>query len=66
MGGKLVKKCVGCDHASGDFCKIWVSPEARFRIGRGISCGTATHIKIEGKNSEEKIRAGQQKQKKKK
>jgi len=66
LGGKIVEKCVGCEHVSGDTCSKWVSPEARFRVGKDVSCGSATHLQGFKKESDQKNRVGQQKQKRKK
>lgn len=58
----IVKQCNGCDNIEGDVCRIWVSPAAKWRLG---VCPSATHVKTEIKGTEEKVRVGQQKQKKK-
>jgi hypothetical protein len=58
----IVKQCIGCDNIEGDVCRIWASPAAKWRLG---ACSSATHIKPEIKGPEEKVRVGQQKQKKK-
>lgn len=63
MGGKCVVQCEGCDHNKEGVCKIFISPEAKFRVGRGISCGSATHIGVRLVMENEKVRVGQQKQK---
>ena len=61
--GYIVPACLGCGNIlPGSKCAIWVSPSAKMRRG---NCGTATHIKREGVKTVERIRIGQQKQKKK-
>ncbi len=57
----IIEKCRGCENVEGDFCRIWLSPEAKWRLGR---CHSATHVKAEIKTPEQKVRVGQQKQKK--
>lgn len=59
----VVNQCVGCDNIEEEVCRIWVSPEAKWRLG---ACPSATHIKVQTKETEQKVRVGQQKQKKKK
>jgi hypothetical protein len=58
----IVKQCTGCENIEGDVCRIWASPAAKWRLG---VCSSATHVKSEIKGPEEKVRVGQQKQKKK-
>ncbi len=58
----IVDKCAGCSHIDGQFCSIWVSPTAKWRLG---NCPSATHIKLGIHEPEQKVRVGQQKQKKK-
>ena len=58
----IVKQCTGCENIEGDVCRIWASPAAKWRLG---VCPSATHVKPEIKESEAKVRVGQQKQKKK-
>ncbi|MFP5212018.1 MAG: PxxKW family cysteine-rich protein [Acidobacteriota bacterium] len=59
----IVEQCDGCDNIEqGDKCKIWVNPAAKWRLG---TCPSATHVKVEAKQPEQKVRVGQQKQKKK-
>jgi hypothetical protein len=58
----IVENCTGCDNIEGEFCRIWAVPAAKWRLG---VCPSATHAKIEVKEREEKVRVGQQKQKKK-
>jgi hypothetical protein len=58
----IVKQCTGCENIEGDVCRIWASPAAKWRLG---GCPSATHVKPEIKGPEEKVRVGQQKQKKK-
>jgi hypothetical protein len=64
MNGKCITQCEGCDHKKDDFCEVFFSPEAKFRVGRGVSCGMATHLVIQIKDENGKVRIGQQKQKK--
>lgn len=58
----IVEQCIGCANIEGDYCKIWVSPATKWRLGK---CPSATHIKKESGEPEQKVRVGQQKQKKK-
>jgi len=58
----IVEKCNGCDNIEGEFCRIWAVPAAKWRMG---VCPSASHTKIEAKEREEKVRVGQQKQRKK-
>ncbi len=60
----IIEKCKGCDYNVHGKCKIWLSPAARFHVSGDLTCGTATHIKNIEEESQEKIRVGQQKQKK--
>jgi hypothetical protein len=59
----IIDKCEGCDNIEGDKCRIWVSPAAKWRLG---VCPSATHVKVEAKTAEQKVRVGQQKQKRQK
>jgi hypothetical protein len=58
----IVKQCTGCENIEGNECRIWASPAAKWRLG---VCPSATHVKPEIKGADEKVRVGQQKQKKK-
>lgn len=58
----IVEKCLTCEKIVDNRCKIWYSPETRWRIG---VCPNATHVKLEV-SEKERVRIGQQKQKKKK
>jgi hypothetical protein len=58
----VVEQCTGCENIEGDVCRIWASPVAKWRLG---VCSSATHVKPEIKGPDEKVRVGQQKQKKK-
>ncbi|MDR3039015.1 MAG: PxxKW family cysteine-rich protein [Candidatus Adiutrix sp.] len=62
----VVEKCSGCDRilkeAGGGRCSAFAFPEAKWRLG---PCSMATHIKSETAKAAEKVRVGQQKQKKK-
>ncbi|MCU0561009.1 MAG: PxxKW family cysteine-rich protein [Desulfobacterales bacterium] len=58
----IVEKCTGCENIEGGHCRIWAVPAAKWRLG---VCPSATHVKLEVKEREEKVRVGQQKQKKK-
>jgi hypothetical protein len=57
----IVKQCIGCENIEGEFCRTWATPAAKWRVG---VCASATHVKPETKAAEQKIRVGQQKQKK--
>ena len=66
LGGEVVEQCRGCgnytttDGSTPERCKIWNSPETKWRLG---VCSHATHIEKEIKpESNTKIRVGQQKQ----
>lgn len=60
----IVEKCIGCENiAEEDKCRIWAAPAAKWRLG---TCPSATHVKVDGRPvQEQKVRVGQQKQKKK-
>jgi hypothetical protein len=62
----IVEKCQGCDRTNvvGDlvYCAAFTTPALKWRLG---NCNMATHIKVETKGGAEKVRVGQQKQKKK-
>lgn len=58
----IVERCSGCSNVEGNFCRIWSSPAAKWRLG---NCPSATHVKMEISEPEKKVRVGQQKQKKK-
>ncbi len=57
----IVSECNGCDNIDGDKCRIWASPASKWRIGK---CPSASHVKVETQQTEQKVRLGQQKQKK--
>ncbi len=57
----IVDQCKGCAHIEGEFCNVWASPAAKWRLG---TCSSATHVQRENKEPEAKVRVGQQKQKK--
>ncbi len=59
----IVEKCTGCEHIEDGHCRIWAVPAAKWRTG---SCPSATHVKPEVKVPEQKVRVGQQKQRKNK
>jgi len=52
-----------CERIDGDYCKIYPFPAAMWRNGR--ICNMATHCKYIEDKKAEKVRVGQQKQKKK-
>jgi hypothetical protein len=59
----IVEKCIGCDKIiEGDKCQIWAAPAAKWRLG---VCHSASHQKAQIATKEQKVRVGQQKQKKK-
>jgi hypothetical protein len=58
----IVEQCTGCTNVQGENCRIWASPATKWRIG---TCPSATHVKPEAKTAEQKVRVGQQKQKRK-
>ncbi|UQZ87981.1 hypothetical protein C4J81_01610 [Deltaproteobacteria bacterium Smac51] len=59
----IVEKCSGCDRVASEgdtqTCTAFAFPDSKWRLG---NCSMATHIKVEG--GKEKVRVGQQKQKK--
>jgi len=59
----VVKQCEGCTNIDEGFCKKWASPAAKWRLG---TCPSASHVKVEVQENGQKVRVGQQKQKKKK
>jgi hypothetical protein len=66
LDGKCVAQCNGCDFQVEDRCEVFLCPEAKFRTGRGISCGMATHLIVRVVEDTGKKRAGQQKTKQQK
>jgi len=62
----VVEQCLGCDRIlkekDSQRCSAFAFPEAKWRLGQ---CSMATHIKVETAKGAEKVRVGQQKQKKK-
>ena len=62
----VVEQCAGCERilkeAAGQKCSAFAFPDAKWRQG---PCSMATHIKVETSKTAEKVRVGQQKQKKK-
>ncbi|MDR2611328.1 MAG: PxxKW family cysteine-rich protein, partial [Deltaproteobacteria bacterium] len=60
------EKCEGCERVlkveGSAYCGVFPDPTVKWRLG---NCNMATHIKVETKGSEAKVRVGQQKQKKK-
>lgn len=52
-----------CEKIDGDYCRVYLFPAAMWRNGR--ICPMATHCKYVEVKKSEKIRVGQQKQKKK-
>lgn len=59
----VVQQCEGCNNIDEGLCKKWVSPAAKWRIG---ICPSASHVKVDAHENGQKVRVGQQKQKKKK
>ena len=57
----IVEQCKGCANIEDEHCRIWVAPAAKWRFG---ACPSATHVAVEVKTKEQKVRVGQQKQKK--
>jgi hypothetical protein len=58
----IVDKCIGCENIiEENKCRIWGAPAAKWRIG---VCPSATHVKVGITSPEQKVRVGQQKQKK--
>jgi len=62
----VVEQCLGCDRivkeADVQHCAAFAFPDAKWRLG---TCSMATHIKADTGKSAEKVRVGQQKQKRK-
>jgi hypothetical protein len=48
--------------AKAKYCAVFPDPTVKWRLG---NCNMATHIKVETKGADSKVRVGQQKQKKK-
>jgi hypothetical protein len=61
----VVEQCLGCDRilkeAGGQRCSAFAFPDTKWRLG---ACSMATHIKADAGKGAEKVRVGQQKQKK--
>ncbi len=57
---KITEQCQGCARIEGEYCQTYPRPSACWRT---CKCPMATHIKREDKSAE-KVRVGQQKQKK--
>ena len=64
----VVEQCLGCDRilknlkeTDGQRCSAFAFPDAKWRLG---PCSMATHIKADTGKGAEKVRVGQQKQKK--
>jgi len=57
----VVDECEGCIRVAEGYCSVYLYPKAKWRLGK---CNMATHTKIE-EEQKNKIRVGQQKQKKK-
>lgn len=57
----IVEKCIGCNKIEGNFCKAYINPNARWRLG---NCALASHI-VEQVKDNVKKRVGQQKGKRK-
>ena len=62
----IVEQCQGCErtkeYLNNVFCLVYPNPAAKWRRG---TCNMATHMKVSTKTTQEKVRVGQQKQKKK-
>jgi len=58
---KVIEKCAGCNYVSGDCCRVYLSPAAKWRAGNCVMCTTLAR----GKDSshQKKQRIGQQKSK---
>jgi hypothetical protein len=61
----IIEKCQGCDRvveaSDNKFCGAFPDPSSKWRLG---NCNLATHVKVETKGGDSKVRVGQQKQKK--
>lgn len=57
---KISDKCEGCKKVDGEYCSVYLFPQAKWRIG---NCPMAVHLKRE-EDEKEKQRVGQQKHKK--
>ena len=61
----VVEQCLGCDRilkeTDGQRCSAFAFPDTKWRLG---PCSMATHIKADTGKGSEKVRVGQQKQKK--
>jgi len=60
----VVEQCLGCDRIMKETerCSAFAFPDAKWRLG---PCSMATHIKADTAKGAEKVRVGQQKQKRK-
>lgn len=56
----VVEQCTGCAHVDRVYCKSYLIPEAKWRMG---DCPRATHLQMV-KKIKTVVRVGQQKQKK--
>jgi hypothetical protein len=59
----VVDKCLeenGCDKVDHGYCRSYTNPEIKWKLSK--VCPAATHIKTEAQKRMEKIRIGQQKQ----
>lgn len=61
----IVDQCVGCDRIEEgtSLCSVYVNPAERWKLG---TCPLATHIITRVETKPDKVRVGQQKQKRKK
>jgi len=61
----IVEQCAGCDRVLSEGetkqCSAFAFPDTKWRLG---PCSMATHIKTDAGKAGEKVRVGQQKQKK--
>ena len=52
----IVEQCNGCgkviDCATGKYCRVYPDPTAKWRTGK---CPTATHLKIDAKETAQKV-----------
>ena len=55
----VVEQCEGCDKVENGYCKAYIAPAVKWAHGR--DCPAATHIELGDKK--DKVRVGQQKQK---
>lgn len=62
MRSPVVEQCEGCNHVVEKLCDAYLEPSKKWLTG---NCPLASHIVARVESQSEKVRVGQQKQKKK-